>query len=182
MATNYMGHFYLVNLLLPKMKAQLSSSRIVVVSSRYHTNARLDINDLHFSGSSTSNTSSSTSSSSSRPNRYCPRIAHANSKLASILFARALALRLEDTPVIAVALHPGRVSTPLRKHFIPEEVMYMYICMYVRRFQYFKCIHMDADVHMYGRVFDRSFSRHSSQTSRFRRVWPLLYTHVSLRK
>eukprot|EP01036_Dinobryon_divergens_P024068 gene24068-32484_t len=77
MATNYMGHFYLVNLLLPKMKAQLSSSRIVVVSS---------------------------------------------SKLAIILFARALALRLEETQVIAVALHPGRgVRSLIFKTFFADK-------------------------------------------------------------
>ena len=152
MATNYMGHFYLVNLLLPKMKAQPSNSRIVVVSSRYHANARLDINDLHFSSSGGSssrsnnnNTSSSSSSSnqSSQPHRYCPRIAYANSKLATILFIRALAQRLEDTQVIAVALHPGRVSTSFRKHFIPEEVyIYVYNYISIHLVLYIYCIHV----------------------------------------
>jgi len=130
-----------VNLLLPKMRAQETSSRIVMISSRYHTNARLNINDMHFSGRSSSTPSSGSSSSSSGMfshwNRFCPRTAYANSKLATILFARALALRLEDTNVVAVALHPGRVSTSLRKNFAPEEV-----CNYVLLtiFQYFESI------------------------------------------
>ena len=180
MATNYIGHFYLVNLLLPKMRAQETSSRIVMVSSRYHVNARMNINDLHFSGSSNSTTSSNSSGSSSgqtsQSSRYCPLIAYANSKLATILFARALSMRLEDTNVVAVALHPGKIFTSFRKHFIPEEVphVYEYICMTI--FQY--------DERTLGliRGFDHSFLRHSSPTSRLRKGWPLLFMSVSPRK
>jgi len=106
MATNHMGHFYFTNLLLPKMKAQLTRSRIVVVASMYHVSAKLYISDMHFN----------------RPNNtYSPWKAYANSKLANVLFVKALATRLEDTQVTAVALHPGIVSTGLFRHVLPEK-------------------------------------------------------------
>lgn len=107
MATNHFGHFYLTSLLLPKLKAQASQSRIIVVSSLYHIYAKLVIDDLHFT----------------RPtNKYSPWTAYSNSKLANILFVKALAAKLEHTNVITVALHPGIVSTKLTRHFIPEKV------------------------------------------------------------
>lgn len=99
MATNHMGHFYLTNLLLPKMKAQLTMSRIIIVSSMYHIYANLYVNDLHFKNS-----------------RYNRWTAYANSKLANILFMKALAIRLEHSNVSTVALHPGITATNLLRN------------------------------------------------------------------
>jgi NAD(P)-dependent dehydrogenase (short-subunit alcohol dehydrogenase family) len=116
MATNHIGHFYFTNLLLPKMKAQLTKSRVVVVASMYHISAKLIISDMHFNNPD---------------NTYTPWKAYANSKLANVLFVRALATRLEDTNVVAVALHPGIVSTNLFKHVVPEKVTPSLLCCVV---------------------------------------------------
>merc|ERR1711924_576824 len=44
--------------------------------------------------------------------KYSPWGAYGNSKLANLLFAKALAKRLPET-VTAVSLHPGVIRTPL---------------------------------------------------------------------
>jgi NAD(P)-dependent dehydrogenase (short-subunit alcohol dehydrogenase family) len=44
-------------------------------------------------------------------------MAYGQSKLANILFTRELARRLEGTGVTANSLHPGKISTEIRRHF-----------------------------------------------------------------
>ena len=91
-AVNHLAPFLLTNLLLPKLKHS-SPARIVVVASTAHRGARLDFDDLM----------------NAKVSGLLP--AYSRSKLANILFMRALARRLEGTGVTVNALHPGLVQS-----------------------------------------------------------------------
>jgi retinol dehydrogenase 12 len=93
-AVNHLAPFLLTNLLLPKL-CQSAPSRVVVVASAAHRRARLDFADLM----------------NARVTGLWP--AYARSKLANILFARALAERLDGTQVTVNCLHPGLVRSHL---------------------------------------------------------------------
>lgn len=95
-ALNHLAYFALTVGLLDCIAAASSvgaPSRILSVSSRAHTDARLDLNDLQYTRG------------------YSGLRAYANSKLCNVLFTRALASRLDERRVVAHALHPGVVST-----------------------------------------------------------------------
>ncbi|XP_023739406.1 short-chain dehydrogenase TIC 32 B, chloroplastic isoform X1 [Lactuca sativa] len=106
-ATNHLGHFYLTNLLLDKMKNTASSTgiegRIVNLSSvahlhTYEEGIRFDsINDKK---------------------SYSDKKAYGQSKLANILHANELSRRLEEEGVnITVnSVHPGLIMTNLMKY------------------------------------------------------------------
>jgi retinol dehydrogenase-12 len=94
---NHVGHFLLTDLLLPLLKAS-APSRVVVVSSNMHSSAKLDFDDLQGEKSWGSG-------------------AYGKSKLANMLFVRALAKRLEGTKVVVNGLHPGVISTELGRDF-----------------------------------------------------------------
>ena len=87
-ALNHMGYFLLTNLLLDQLKAS-RSARIVIVSSAAHEQGNVNFEDL-------------------QSERGYDRIrAYAQSKLANLLFAYALARRLDGTHISANALHPA---------------------------------------------------------------------------
>ena len=97
---NHFGHAYLTRLLRPKLEARgtlETPSRIVVVASVAHgfADEEWTPQDIDF-----------------KQVKYSPWGAYGNSKLANILFAKALAKRLPET-VTAVSLHPGVIRTPL---------------------------------------------------------------------
>ncbi|HUF21084.1 MAG TPA: SDR family oxidoreductase [Burkholderiales bacterium] len=94
MAVNHFAPYLLTHLLGPALSAA-PAGRIVTVSSMAHESGRLDIDDLAFAQG------------------WDGYDAYAASKLANILFTRALATRLEGTPVTANALHPGVIDTKL---------------------------------------------------------------------
>ena len=95
---NHLGHFLLTNLLLDKIK-QAPEGRIVVVSSIGHTFAsKLDLDTINSEA------------------HYSPYDAYHESKLANVLFTKALAKRLVGTNVTANSLHPGGVNTELQRH------------------------------------------------------------------
>ncbi|KAF8435297.1 hypothetical protein BGX38DRAFT_1217602 [Terfezia claveryi] len=99
--TNYMGHALLTKLLLPTLiktarNSPKNSVRVVNVASEAHRGARLGINFA--------DTALATSSKLSR---------YAQSKLANILHAKALAKRYSEHGITAVSCHPGVVFTDL---------------------------------------------------------------------
>ena len=91
-ALNHMSYFLLTNLLLNRLRAA-EAGRIVVVASMAHRRAALDFDDLQCE------------------RRYSARVAYSRSKLANVMFAYALARRLEGSPVAVNALHPGLVAS-----------------------------------------------------------------------
>ncbi|PSC68474.1 WW domain-containing oxidoreductase [Micractinium conductrix] len=100
--TNHFGHFYLTQLLLPKMKAQGAPARVVVVSSSAHTMVKgIPLDDINF-----------------EHRKYGAWSSYGQSKLANVLFAKELARRLgeEGSPVKAFCLHPGVIKTNLQRH------------------------------------------------------------------
>jgi len=101
-ATNHLGHYLLVRLLQPQIEAA-RVGRVVVVSSAAHVQAPdVGIEFDNLSGE----------------RGYRPWRAYGQSKLANILFAKALATRLPSGRT-ANALHPGVIATNLGRHMNP---------------------------------------------------------------
>ena len=101
-ATNHLGHYLLVRLLQPQIEAA-RVGRVVVVSSAAHVQApEVGIEFDNLSGE----------------RGYRPWRAYGQSKLANILFAKALATRLPSGHT-ANALHPGVIATNLARHMNP---------------------------------------------------------------
>lgn len=94
LALNHLGYFLTTLLLLPWLQAA-GSSRIVVVASEAHRDARLDFDDLQ------------------GEHRYNRWTAYRRSKLANLLFTYELARRLAGRGITANALHPGFVATDI---------------------------------------------------------------------
>ena len=93
-AVNHLAPFLLTRLLLSKIRDS-APARIVTVASAAHRGQRIDFDDLM----------------STRGYRMLRT--YGRSKLANILFTRALAKRLAGSGVTANALHPGMVATHL---------------------------------------------------------------------
>ncbi|EFN54545.1 hypothetical protein CHLNCDRAFT_135326 [Chlorella variabilis] len=92
--TNHLGHQYLTQLLLPKMKAQGAPARVVALTSFGHNFAKeLPMDDLSW-----------------ERRTYSAWPAYGQSKLSNALFARELARRMEEegAAVKAFSAHPGR--------------------------------------------------------------------------
>jgi retinol dehydrogenase-12 len=97
-AVNHLAPFLLTNLLLDRLKASAQEetvSRIVTVASAAHKGAKLDPTTM------------------AKPKDWTPLSAYGRSKLANILFTRALARRLGPATVIAACLHPGVIATDI---------------------------------------------------------------------
>ena len=94
--TNFLGHFALTGLLLPKI-----SQRVVTLSSGAHRIGRIDLDDLNW-----------------RTRRYRRWAAYGQSKLADLIFAMELHRRLSSSgsAVLSVAAHPGYAATELQSH------------------------------------------------------------------
>ncbi len=98
--TNHLGHFILVNRLLPKV-LDAESGRIVMLSSSAH--AQAPSGGIQFDNLS-------------GEDGYSAWSAYGQSKLANALFALDLSERLKDTPVTANSLHPGVIQTNLGRN------------------------------------------------------------------
>ncbi|MBF6302216.1 SDR family oxidoreductase [Nocardia amamiensis] len=91
-AVNHLGG-YLLTELLTDLMVRSAPSRIVFTSSVMHFGATMDFADLGFRQG------------------YSGEKAYSRSKLANVLYARALARRLAGTGVTVNAFHPGAVAT-----------------------------------------------------------------------
>ena len=90
-AVNHLGPFLLTNLLLPALRA--GKGRVITVASGAHKAGKMNWSDLQLTRG------------------YFVLRSYAQSKLANILFTKALAARVEEEGVHANCLHPGAVST-----------------------------------------------------------------------
>lgn len=105
LATNYLGHFLLTSLLMPKLREagkKEDFARIVNVTSAAHfCGSWMDFEDLQMK------------------NFYSPEAAYGNSKAAQVLFTKYLNDKLKGTDdcyVTVNCLHPGVVNTDLYQH------------------------------------------------------------------
>ncbi len=95
---NHLGGFRLTLELLGLLK-QSAPSRVVVVASVMHHRGKINFGDLH------------------SEQRYRWTTAYGQSKLANVMFTRALARRLEGSGVTVNSLHPGVVRTKISRDF-----------------------------------------------------------------
>lgn len=104
--TNHVGHFLLTTSLLDRLT---EAGRVVVLSSDAHRGAPsqgIVFDDL------------------SLATGYSPWRAYGQSKLANLLFARALSRRFAGTKRTANAVHPGVIATNLGRHMSVIGVFY----------------------------------------------------------
>jgi len=94
---NYLGHYLLTRLLLPKLQAG-GPARVIHVSSMLHSRGDIDFDN--FRGEK----------------GYKAFDAYYQSKLANLLFSNELARRLEGSGVTSNALHPGGIRTDIMRH------------------------------------------------------------------
>jgi retinol dehydrogenase-12 len=99
-AVNHLAPFLLTHLLLDTLKSA-PQARIVTTASNAHRSVALDFADLQAT------------------RKYAAMGAYGRSKLANILFTRALAKRLEGTTLTATCLHPGFVRTSIARDLGP---------------------------------------------------------------
>jgi NAD(P)-dependent dehydrogenase (short-subunit alcohol dehydrogenase family) len=102
--TNHLGHFVLVNRLVPLLIAG-APSRIVNLSSAGHRFGEVDLEDPNFERQD-----------------YDPWVGYGRSKTANVLFAVELDRRLRDHGVRATAVHPGMIFTDLARHLTDESI------------------------------------------------------------
>ena len=97
-AVNFLGHFILINRLMPLLMAAPSARLALVASEGYVTAPKkegIQFDDLDFS------------------NGYDALTAYGHSKLAVMLMNRVLARRLKDTGITSNTIHPGVIRTNL---------------------------------------------------------------------
>ncbi|RUS85486.1 hypothetical protein EGW08_006762 [Elysia chlorotica] len=97
LGVNHLGHFLLTYLLMDKLKSS-APSRIIIVSSRIHTQGSMNFSDLNSA------------------KNYNKVDAYAQSKLANLLHQKELVKHLEGSNVTVNSLHPGVVATELGRH------------------------------------------------------------------
>jgi NAD(P)-dependent dehydrogenase (short-subunit alcohol dehydrogenase family) len=98
--TNHLGHFVLVNRLVPLLDG---GGRIVVLSSAGHRFSDVDLDDPNFEHTP-----------------YDAWVSYGRAKTANVLFAVELDRRLRDRGIRATALHPGGIMTELARHLTDD--------------------------------------------------------------
>ena len=95
---NFLGHFLLTELLLPKLK-KAKRSRIVHTSSVFHEKGTIDLSDLNF-----------------EKKKYSGWDAYNQSKLAQVLYSRFQAKLMKSSNITSVSIHPGWVNSFDKTH------------------------------------------------------------------
>ncbi|HEY4558308.1 MAG TPA: SDR family NAD(P)-dependent oxidoreductase [Enteractinococcus sp.] len=98
--TNHLGHFVLVNRLVPQLA---TDGRVVILSSAAHRHSDVNLDDPNFEHT-----------------QYEEWKAYGRSKTANALFALELDRRLQDRNIRAASVHPGVIETELMRHLTPE--------------------------------------------------------------
>ncbi|XP_012223159.2 retinol dehydrogenase 13 isoform X1 [Linepithema humile] len=118
--TNYLGHFLLTHLLLPKLHAA-EQGRIINLSSQAHTISTMHLQDLNLE------------------ENFTAREAFGQSKLALILMARHMSRLLKDTDVTINAVNPGIVRgtrhmrySPLNSAFLIKLIMRPWMWLFLK--------------------------------------------------
>lgn len=101
-ATNYLGHFALINLIEPLL---IDGGRLVMLSSQAHRVADVDLDDPNFTQQA-----------------YDPFVAYGRSKTAETLFAVEFDRRQRHRGVRATAVMPGNSLTELPRNFSAEQL------------------------------------------------------------
>lgn len=104
---NHIGHFLLVNRLVPRLIAG-APARVVVLSSAGHRASPMNFDDPHF-----------------ETREYDKWVAYGQAKTANALFVVELDRRLREQGVRAFAVHPGAIHTELGRHM--EKADYDYL-------------------------------------------------------
>jgi NAD(P)-dependent dehydrogenase (short-subunit alcohol dehydrogenase family) len=105
--TNHIGHFVLVNKLMPLI-AKSGTGRIVVTSSAGHRQSDVNLEDPNFERTP-----------------YDAWQAYGRSKTANVLYAVELDRRMKGRGARACAVHPGAIHTELARHLTPETMTRM---------------------------------------------------------
>ncbi|KAL2075239.1 hypothetical protein VTL71DRAFT_182 [Oculimacula yallundae] len=108
LGTNHVAHFLLFQLLKSMLLASSTptfNSRVIVLSSTAHREARLDFSDLNMT-----------------KRGYNPSIAYAQSKLANLYTANEIERRYGSKGLHAWSVDPGGISTGLQKPNIKDVV------------------------------------------------------------
>ena len=113
-AVNHLAPFLLTHLLVNTLKTG-RQARIVTTASHAHRGAKILFDDLQAT------------------RKYSVMGAYGSSKLANILFTRALAKRLQGTAVTATCLHPGFVRTSFGRD-VEMSPLLKFIFRFVARF------------------------------------------------
>jgi len=118
---NYLGHFYLTNLLMDLLKKS-GRSRVVTLSSAVHRIGKINWDDMMFEKS-----------------YYNQWISYAQSKLALVLFTKELQRKFdeENVEVKAVVLHPGVVKTEIYRHIVNIWIVKIIYALLTPIFWYF---------------------------------------------
>ncbi|MGI5175600.1 SDR family NAD(P)-dependent oxidoreductase [Dactylosporangium sp. CA-152071] len=137
--TNHLGHFALVQGLLPRLlegAAQAGEARVVSVSSAGHRRSDVHLDDPNF-----------------RDRPYDRWQAYGQSKTANVLLAVELDRRHTGDGIVANALHPGGILTPLQRHLsVEEQVELGWIDEQGRPLQDFKTTGQGAATSVYAAV------------------------------
>ncbi|XP_026743075.1 retinol dehydrogenase 13-like [Trichoplusia ni] len=97
LGVNHLGHFLLTNLLLDTLQKS-APSRVISVAGSSHYRGDINKEDLNFS------------------KKYDGPAAHAQSKLATVLFIRELGKRMLGSGVAAIAVDPSLTDTAITRH------------------------------------------------------------------